>query len=111
MLPSNSESIGSNLFKTIVSLTIKIILSPLVILLVAYLYYEDTRKAFLIALLFYSILTLLSLLKTILAILFSVISFNLFKFIKKSFQAITMLLALLIYWLSYIYIWGTDFSI
>lgn len=111
MAKDPTNLIPFNPFKFVLNLVLRILLSPLLVLIIAYIYYEDTRKAFLIALLFYSALTLFSLLKALLQIGLSMMTFNLFKFVRKSFKVIMMVIALIIYWLSYVAIWGTNFNI
>lgn len=105
------SSLLSKPIKLIFSLALRIIFSPLVVLILAYIYYEDTRKAFLVSLIVYTAMTLISLVMSLLQIFLSMMTFNLFKFIRKSFKVVTMTIALVIYWLGYIFYWGTNFTL
>jgi hypothetical protein len=102
---------GFSLFKLFKKLVFKIILSPLVILIIAYIYFDDFRKAWLVAMIFYSALTVFSIITNFFQVFLAMATFNLFKFIKKSFKIIFMILALFIYWIIYIFMWGTNFNL
>lgn len=105
------EGGGFSPFKTLSKLAFKIIFSPLIVFIVAYIYFQDTRKAFYVALLFYTGLTVLSIIWSFFQMFLAMATFNPFKLIKKSFKIVYMLVALAIYWGAYILMWGSDFSI
>ncbi len=99
---------GFNPFGFIFSLVFRILLSPFLIFIIAYIYFGNLREAVLVSLYAYTILTLLSIIVSAYQIFVSMITFNIFKFIKKSFKIILMFFALFFYWLTYIIIWGTN---
>lgn len=92
-------------------LIFKILLSPVVIFLIAWLYFGDLRKGVLVALLFYSALTLYSLIVSGFQIAMSMATFNIFRFVRKSMHVIIMTLTLGLYWLGYLLMWGSNFAI
>ncbi len=103
--------IPQKFFKSMIFLSLRIVFSPLAVLLLAYLYYEDTRKAFLLALLFYTVLTIFSIFQSLMQIFMSVVTFNLFKFVRKSLKVIIMFVALFLYWLGYTLMWDGNFRL
>jgi len=94
-----------------IGLLLKILLSPVLVFVVAYIYFQDTRKAVLVALYFYSAFSILSLIFKSIGIFTSMATFNLVSFARKSFQAITMVIMLGLYWVGYLLIWGSEFAL
>jgi hypothetical protein len=108
---SKKENDESFIEKMFWKLIFKIIFSPLLVLGVSYFYFDqDWRRAFLTALIFFTVTTLVAFLKKLFSVLFSAMTFNLFKFIKSSFDIIIMLITVAVYWGSYIFYYGTNFS-
>ena len=58
----------------------KILLSPIIVFVIAYIYFGDSRKAVLVALLFYSALSAFSLFTSGIQIFLAMGTFNIFKF-------------------------------
>ncbi len=96
--------------KIITSILFRILLSPIIILVIGYLYFQDTRKAFLLTLYIYTVMTLISLVFTSFKIFVSMSTFNIWGFMKKSIKAISMVISLAFYWISFVIIWGTNFT-
>lgn len=103
---------GSSLMGKILGTIIKkVILSPLVVLIIAYFYFDqDLRKAFLAALYFFTALTIISIVLKLFSIFTSAMTFNLLKFVKKSIDLVVMLIGLVIYWFLYSLYSGANFS-
>ncbi len=95
----------------ILSLFLRIVLSPILILIIGYIYFKDTRKAFLITLYAYSLITFVSLIFTGFMIFTSMMTFNIIAFFKKSAKVIAMLISLALYWFGFIMIWGINFNL
>ena len=107
------KSYGENkIMKFILKMLLKILLSPFIIFIGAYIYYDqDLRKGVLVALLFYSVLTAISIILKIIGIFTSMATFNPIKLIKRSFDLLIMLSFLLIYWLIYSLSFAGDYSL
>jgi hypothetical protein len=89
----------------------KILLSPVVVFIGAYIYFGDFRQATFTALLFYSALTVISLIFSGFQMAMSMATFNIFKFVRKSMSVIIMTLTLGLYWLAYLLMWGSNFNL
>lgn len=87
-------------------LLLKIVVSPLLLFAIGYLYYGDAGKAYYLALIGYTIITVFSLILTGFSILPTMARFNLLKLIRKSYKIASMLVALGIYWVIYLLFWA-----
>ena len=87
-------------------LVLRILISPFVVFIVGLIYYGDTKEAYYLALLFYTALTVFSLITTFITISMSMAKFRVFKLIRKSYKVISMLIALGIYWAIYLVFWA-----
>ncbi len=100
-----------------IRLILKVVFSPLIVFILSYIYYnnkgvDDTmRHAVLVSLIVYSLLTLLSILSKGFKVMTSAMFFNLFKLIKNSFDLTLMLITLVLYWVSYIFVYGMNFAL
>ena len=92
-------------------LLLKLVVSPFLLFVLGYIYFGDMRKAYYLALLGYTIITFSTLILTGITILPTMARFNVLKFIRKSFKAVSMTIALGVYWLTYIIFWGTNFGL
>lgn len=109
---------GNNkLLGLVLRLVLKVVFSPLIVFIASYFYYDskgfdDTmRRAVLVSLIVYSLLTFFSILSKAFGVMTSAMFFNLFKLIKKSFDLTLMLITLILYWGSYIFIYGINFTL
>lgn len=96
----------------LVSIITKVIFSPLIVFIIAYFYYQrDTRKALLASLLFFTVLTLISIVLKIFGIFTSAMTFRPLKFIKNSIDLVVMIISLILYWLLYSISFGANFTL
>ncbi|MEI7579239.1 MAG: hypothetical protein WCJ58_04330 [bacterium] len=92
-------------------LLIQVFFSPLVIVVFSYLViFNDFRKALLLSLIVVSILTVIQLVIKINSIIIASLLFNYLKVFKKLVQIIVTIIIISSYWVSYLMIWGKNFS-
>lgn len=89
----------------------RVVFSPLVVFLIAFFYFnQDLRKGILAALIFVTVLTAATLVWKLITILTSMMTFRIFKVIKKSLDVIIMIITIVIYWLLYSMWSGGNFT-
>lgn len=96
----------------LLTIVLNVIVSPLI--LIAFVYYfktQDIREAVLVSLMITTLFTTLQLFVKVLKVLFSTLTFNLVKAIKNSAQIILSIGILILYWLAYYFVWGSNFTL
>lgn len=96
----------------LLTIVLNVIVSPLI--LIAFVYYFKTRairEAVLVSLMIATLFTTLQLFVNVLKVLFSTLTFNFVKAIKNSTQIILSIGILILYWLSYYFVWGSNFTL
>lgn len=96
----------------LLTIVLNVIVSPLI--LIAFVYYfktQDIREAVLVSLMITTLFTTLQLFVKVFKVLFSTLTFNLVKAIKNSAQIILSIGILTLYWLSYYFVWGSNFTL
>jgi hypothetical protein len=85
---------------------LRLVLSPIVLFVIGYIYYGNTKDAYYIALIIYTILTAISLVLAAVAISKSLAKLNPIRLVRKTYKVIAMLVALGIYWAIYLISWA-----
>lgn len=95
----------------LMSLILNVIVSPLLVVAgIYYFYTQDIREAILLALIFTTISTFFQLFFKLFKIIFSTLTFNFAGALKNLAQILTSIGVLILYWLSYYFYYGANFS-
>lgn len=90
---------------------IKLIFSPLIVVIIGLVIFQDVRKALLLGLYLVTLLTALSLVTKILKLGLSAVTMNIIGFIKTSIDIVLGLVVTAIYWIIYIFVFGFNLSL
>ncbi|MFQ5493172.1 MAG: hypothetical protein ACE5DX_03375 [Candidatus Dojkabacteria bacterium] len=91
-------------------LLLKVLFSPLLIVVVGLFIFSDLRKAILATLLFITAWNVLTLLIDLLKLVFATATFNIIGFIKTSIDIVIAIFIIAIYWIIYIAVYGSNFG-
>src|SRR3990172_9641642 len=97
---------GFSLFR----LLLHIVFSPVIIVLIGLAYYQDLRKAILLALIVITAFSLISLLFKMFKLGLATMTLNIFGFLKTVIDIIIAIVFIAIYWVAYILFYGQNFT-
>lgn len=97
--------------KLILRLIVRVVLSPIVLLLFGYFYFGNWREAYLISLFIYSAFACGALLFMLATIPATMATFNIFGLLKRGYRTFLTLGFLVVYWLGYFLAYGDNFSL
>lgn len=95
---------------SILSVLIHVVFSPIIVLVVALLYFQDLRKAVLAMLVLITTISILRLSIKVIKLLLATMTMNVIGFIKNSVNIFVTLIVLGIYWFIYIAVYGQNFT-
>jgi hypothetical protein len=96
---------------SIMKLLVKIVFSPIIIVVIGLVLFQDLRKAILLALLVISAFNLLSLLFKGLKLFLALATFNPIAFFKTTMDIIIAIAFIAVYWVIYTLVYGPNFAL
>lgn len=92
-------------------LIIQIFFSPIIIFFITWFIYADIRKAALVTLYALTFFNLTSLIFKFFKLILSSVTFNIFGVIRNSIQIISAIIVTFLYWIIYVIIWGSNYTL